>query len=63
MLFNLKAVGKYIYVVCKESILFFRSITCVLYSFTRTFSTFYIGLLFTHTVNLLSRTDRAQSNT
>ena len=40
--------------VCKEYILIFRLIFYVLYSFTRTFSTFnfffYRGLLFTHTV-------------
>ena len=47
---------KYI-LVCKGYIFHFRLIIYVLYSFTHSFSTFYIGLLFTHIVawvNLLS---------
>ena len=42
-----QVVGKYI-VACKEYILLFRLIIYILYSFTHSFSTFYIGLLFTH---------------
>ena len=36
--------------VCKEYILLFKLIIYALYLFTRTFSTFYIGLLFTRNV-------------
>ena len=45
--------GKHI-VQCKEYILPLRSIIYVLYSFTdfHCFSTFYIGLLFTHTTDI-----------
>ena len=41
--------GKYT-LLCIEYILLFRLIIYVLYSFTLSFSTFYIGLPFTHTV-------------
>ena len=54
---NSRYVGKY-KVTFKEYIFLFRLMKYVLYSFTRIFSTFHIGLLFTHTmalVNLLSR--------
>ena len=49
--------GKYI-LVCKEYISLLRLIIYVLYSFTRTLASFYLGLLFTcpvARVNLLSR--------
>ena len=39
-----------IFLVCKEYILHFILIIYVLYSFTGSFSTFIIGLLFTHTM-------------
>ena len=48
-IFQLVSSGQYI-VVCKEYILLFRLFIYVLYSFTHTFSTFHIGLLFTYTV-------------
>ena len=54
--FNLKVVGKYIW-LCIEYILLFRLIIYSLYSSTCSFSTFYLGLLFTCTaawVNTLS---------
>ena len=57
--FNLKVVAKYI-LLCIKYILLFRLSIHVLYSFTNSFSTFYIGLLFTNTVALvkiLSRCD------
>ena len=50
--------------VCKECILLFRLIICILYSFTRVVSTFYVELLFTHAVawmNLLSSSSTAVS--
>ena len=53
---NLKIVGKYI-ALSNEYILLFRLIIYVRYSFTYTFSTFYIGLFFTCTLvwmNVLS---------
>ena len=37
--------------VCKEYILPFRLIIYILYSFTRVFSTFYIGLLIIRTMD------------
>ena len=47
--FNLYIVGKYI-VLCKVYILLLKLNIDVLYSYTCTLSTFYIGLLFTRTV-------------
>ena len=46
---DIKVVGKYI-LQCIEYILLFILIIYTLYSFTRDFYTFYIGLLFTHVV-------------
>ena len=47
--FNSKVAGKYI-LLSIEYILLFRLNIYVRYSFTCSFSTFYIGLLFTHSV-------------
>ena len=47
--FNLRMVGKYILLLI-EYISLFRLVIYVLLSFTRSFSTFSIGLLFTHTL-------------
>ena len=41
--------GKYI-IVCKQYTLLFMLIIHILYSFTHTFSTLYVGLLLTRTV-------------
>ena len=54
----IRVAGKYILLYNKYIVLF-RSIIYVLYSLIHTFSTFYVGLLFTHTlvglrVNILS---------